>query len=203
MGSPPTTSTPSGLADALFSSVEQRLLALLFGQPDRRYQSSELVRLARTGNGATQRVLARLTAAGLVTVTEVGNQKHYQANRSSPIFEELHGLVVKTVGLVEPLRAALDPLASRMRAAFVYGSIAKGTDRARSDVDLMVVSDELGHADLFTALAPVESVLARAVNPTVFGSDEWRLKRAKEDSFASRVARGPRLFVVGSANDVP
>lgn len=198
-----SVAAPSGLAEALFSSVEQRLLALLFGQPDRRYQSSEIVRLARTGNGATQRVLARLMNAGLVTVTQIGNQKHYQANRSSPVFPELHGLIVKTVGLVEPLRAALQPLAPRMRAAFVYGSIAKGTDRAKSDVDLLVVSDELDHADLFAALQPVEASLARTVNPTVFGSEEWRSKRAKEDSFASRVARGPRLFVVGSEDDVP
>ncbi len=194
---------PSGLADALFSSVEQRLFALLFGQPERRFQSSEIVRLARSGNGATQRVLTRLANAGLVTVTEIGNQRHYQANRSSPVFPELHGLIVKTVGLVEPLRAALQPLAPRMRAAFVYGSVAKGTDRAKSDVDLLVVSDDLDHADLFTALLPVESSLARPVNSTVFGVEEWRSKREKEDSFASRVARGPRLFVIGSQDDVP
>jgi predicted nucleotidyltransferase len=198
----PLVAAPSGLADALFSSVEQRLLSLLFGQPDRRFQSSELVRLARTGNGATQRVLARLTRAGLLTMTEVGNQKHYQANRSSPVFVELHGLIVKTVGLVEPLRQALQPLASKIGAAFVYGSIAKGTDRARSDVDLLVISDDLGHGDLFTALQPVEAILARQVNPTVFGREEWTARRADEDSFASRVARGPRLFVIGSPDDV-
>lgn len=200
MGS--SVATPSGLADALFSSVDQRLLALLFGQPDRSFQSSELVRLARTGNGATQRVLARLTHAGLITMTGIGNQKHYQANRKSPVFAELHGLVVKTVGLIEPLRAVLQPLASRMRAAFVYGSIAKGTDRARSDVDLLVISDHLDHGDLFTALQPVEAILARQVNPTVFGHEEWAARRADEDSFASRVARGPRLFVIGSPDDV-
>lgn len=197
-----TVAAPSGLADALFSAVEQRLLALLFGQPDRRFQSSELVRLAKSGNGATQRVLSRLTSAGLVTVTEVGNQKHYQANPSSPIFRELHGIVVKTVGLLEPLRSALRPLAARMTAAFVYGSVAKGTDRARSDVDLLVVSDDLDHADVFDALRPVEESLARAVNPTVFGVAEWQAKRADPHSFVSRVASGPRLFVIGTEDDL-
>ena len=192
---------PSGIADALFSSVEQRLLALLFGQPDRRFQSSELVRLARSGNGATQRVLSRLTAAGLVTVTEVGNQKHYQANRKSPIFAELQALVVKTVGLVEPLRRALEPAAARIRLAFVYGSIAKGTDTAKSDVDLLVVSDDLTHFDAYELLLPVEAQLGRQISPNVFGSDEWRSKKAEADSFAARIARQPRLFVLGEEGD--
>jgi len=193
---------PSGLADALFSSVEQRLLALLFGQPDRRYQHSELVRLARTGNGATQRVLARLTNARLITVAELGNQKHYQANRKSPVFDELHGLVVKTVGLVEPLRQALEPFANKMRAAFVYGSIAKGTDKAGSDVDLAIVSDELSYPDLFDALRAAEIRLAREVSPSVFTEQEWQRKRAEAGSFAARIAERPRLFVIGSADDL-
>jgi predicted nucleotidyltransferase len=196
-----SVAAPSGIADALFSSVEQRLLALLFGQPDRRFQSSELVRLARSGNGATQRVLSRLTAAGLVTVTEVGNQKHYQANRKSPIFAELHALVVKTVGLVEPLRRALEPKAAKIRFAFVYGSIAKGTDTAKSDVDLLVVSDDLTHFDAYELLLPVEAQLGRQISPNVFGSDEWRSKKAEADSFATRIARQPRLFVLGEEGD--
>jgi len=97
----------TGMADALFTPVQQRVLALLFGQPERRYQSAELIRLAKGGTGAVHRQLARLAAAGLVTVTHTGNQKHYQARRDAPVFEELHGLVVKTVGLVQPLRRAL------------------------------------------------------------------------------------------------
>jgi len=196
-----SVAAPSGIADALFSSVEQRLLALLFGQPDRRFQSSELVRLAKSGNGATQRVLSRLTAAGLVTVAEVGNQKHYQANRKSPIFAELQALVVKTVGLVEPLRRALEPAAARIRLAFVYGSIAKGTDTAKSDVDLLVVSDDLTHFDAYELLLPVEAQLGRQISPNVFGSDEWRRKKAETDSFAARIARQPRLFVLGEEGD--
>lgn len=193
---------PSGLANALFSSVEQRLLALLFGQPDRRYQHSELVRLARTGNGATQRVLARLTKAGLTTVAKIGNQKHYQANRTSPVFGELHGLVVKTVGLVEPLRQALEPFGSKMRAAFVYGSIAKGTDRAASDIDLLIVSDELSYPDLFEATIGLQEQLGRQVNPTILSATEWRTRREDGDPFLTRVMERPRIFVVGSNDDL-
>jgi predicted nucleotidyltransferase len=192
-----------GIADALFSTVEQRLLGLLYGQPDRGFGHSELVRLARTGNGAAQRVLERLNRAGLVIVRQVGNQKHYQANRESPVFPELHGLIVKTVGLLQPLAEALDPLSGSVSAAFVYGPIAKGTDSANSDVDLLVIADELDHAQLFSALRPAEEVLARRVTPTVFGVGEWLAKRADDAAFVSRVAKGPRLFVIGSEDDAP
>ena len=125
-----TASKPrAGLADALFTPVQQRVLGLLFGQPDRRFQSAELIRLAKGGVGAVHRQLGRLAETDLVTVTRSGNQKHYQARRDSPVFEELHSLIVKTVGVAEPLRQALARKARAIRAAFVYGSVAKGTDR--------------------------------------------------------------------------
>ncbi len=111
--------SPSALAGALFSAVELRVLALLFGQPDRSFQGAELIRLAHSGDGAVHRVLTRLAGSGLVTVTRIGNQKHYRANREAPIFEELHGLIIKTVGLRGPLQVALAPLARRITAAFV------------------------------------------------------------------------------------
>ena len=192
----------SGLADALFTPVRQRVLALLFGQPQRRFQSSELIRLANSGTGAVHRILTRLAAADLVSVERVGNQKHYQANADSPIFEELAGLVRKTVGLVGPLRIALDPLKERIVAAFVYGSIAKGTERAGSDIDLMVIADDIDYAELFSALPGVESTLARTVNPNLMTCSEWQSKRDEPDSFAARVASQPVLFVMGDEKDV-
>jgi predicted nucleotidyltransferase len=192
----------SGLADALFSRVQQRVLGLLFGQPNRRFQSAELIRLAHSGTGAVHRQLSRLADAGWVTVNRTGNQKHYQANRDCPAFAELSGLIVKTVGVLEPLRQALAPRAKQIRGAFVYGSVAKGTDKAGSDLDLMVISDRLGYQDLFEVLQPAERVLARPVNPNVMSLAEWRSKRAKKDSFASRIAAQPRLFVIGSDVDL-
>jgi predicted nucleotidyltransferase len=191
----------SGLADVLFTPVQQRLLGLLFGQPDRRFQSAELIRLAGSGTGAAHRLLTRLADSGLVNVTRVGNQKHYQANRESPIFSELHGLAVKTSGLAGPLRAALGPLAKRIHAAFVYGSVAKGTDRASSDIDLMVIADDLDYADVFSALQPVETTLGRTVNPNVMSLPEWRRKR-KQPGFVSRIAGQPRLFLIGSDDEL-
>ncbi len=195
-------SRQAGVADALFTPVQQRVLALLFAQPDRRFQSSELIRLAHSGTGAVHRQLGRLADTGLVSVTRSGNQKHYQANRGSAVFAELHGLVLKTVGVVEPLRDALSALAPRIRAAFVYGSSAKGTDGATSDIDLMVISDSARYHDVYEALQPVESILARPVNPTVLTPTEWRRKRKRADSLAARVVKQPLLFVIGSDDDL-
>jgi len=191
-------SSTNSLADALFTPVQQRVLGLLFGQPDRRFQSAELIRLAQGGVGAVLRQLVRLEKAGLVEVTRIGNQRHYQARRASPVFAELHGLITKTVGIVEPLRTSLKAKAESIRAAFVFGSIAKRSDHARSDIDLMVISDALGYPDLFEALQAAEASLSRPINPTVMSVAAWRTKTEQENSFAARVAAQPKLFVIGS-----
>lgn len=202
MGTHDPVIAEGGIASALFTPVQQRLLGLLFGQPERRYQSAELIRLADSGTGAVHRQLRRLATADVVAVTRDGHQVYYQAKTSSPVFAELHGLVVKTVGLIEPLRTALGPLADRIHAAFVYGSVAKGSDRSGSDIDLLVVTDDLGYPDLYEALQPTERVLARPINPTVLTRREWRERRAEPDSFARRISEQPRRFVVGSADDI-
>jgi predicted nucleotidyltransferase len=196
------TTSPGGLADALFTPVQRRVLGLLFGQPDRHFQSAELIRLAEGGVGAVHRQLVRLEQADLVEVTRAGNQKYYQARRASPIFAELQGLVAKTVGMVEPLRDSLGEKTYGIRAAFVFGSVAKGSDRSGSDIDLMVISDDLRYADLFEALQAAETRLARPINPTVMSIADWRGKRAQADSFAARLAAQPKLFVIGSDDDL-
>ena len=197
-----TTLARGGLADALFTPVQRRVLGLLFSQPNRLFQSAELIRLADSGTGAVLRQLARLTEAGLVDVTRIGNQKHYQARPNSPIFSELRGLILKTVGLVEPLRQALSGRTGEIEAAFVYGSVAKGTDHAGSDIDLMVLSDTLRYPDLVEMLDDAESRLGRPVKPTLMSPSEWRRKKKAPNSFASRVAAQAHLFVIGSDDDV-
>lgn len=199
---PPVDVPQSGIADVLFTPVQQRVLALLFGQPDRKYQSGELIRLAGSGTGAVHRLLTRMADTGLLTVEKVGNQKYYRANADSPVFEELAGLVRKTVGLLAPLQAALEPLEERIVAAFVYGSVAKGVEHADSDVDLMVIADDLHYADLFAALPGVEATLARPINPNLMTRAEWQRKRGEPDSFANRIASQPKLFVIGRENDL-
>jgi len=188
---------------ALFTPVQARVLGFLFGQPDRRYQSAELIRLVGAGTGAVHRQLSRLEASGLASVTRVGNQKHYQANTRAALFPELRALMVKTVAVTDPIRRALERRARGIQSAFVFGSIAKGTDTATSDVDLLVLSDSLSYSEVFEALQPAESVVGRAINPTVMTPAEWRAKRSQRDSFASRVTAQPKLFVIGSEDDVP
>jgi predicted nucleotidyltransferase len=139
-----------------------------------------------------------MTAAGLVSVESVGNQKHYRANAASPVFDELYRLVLKTVGLTIPILSVLEPLASHVAAAFVYGSVAKGTEQSGSDIDLLVIGDNLDYAQLFDALPDAEAQLGRPINPTVMTVEEWRRKRNSKDSFAARIAAQPKLFVLGN-----
>lgn len=189
-----------GLAAALFSGTRQRLLGLLFGQPTRSFYANELIELAGSGSGAVQRELANLAQSGLVTVKPVGNQKHFQANPESPIFAELCGIVQKTVGLADPLREALAPVARQVAAAFVYGSVAKKTDTASSDIDLLILSDTLTYGDVFTALDAVGAALGRMVNPTLLNRADF--KRKVDDAFLSRVLQQPRIWVIGGEDDL-
>jgi predicted nucleotidyltransferase len=196
------TPAATSVADALFSRTQQRLLSLLFVNPDRSYFANELVRLSGSGFGAMHRELAALEAAGLVTARRIGNQKHYRANRSAAIFEELRGIALKTFGVAEVLREALQGLAGRIRVAFVYGSLAKKADRATSDVDLMVVGDDLGYAEVFSAVEPAERRLGRKVNPTVYTGAELSKQRAAGDGFLPRVLGQPKIYVIGAEGDL-
>jgi predicted nucleotidyltransferase len=193
----------TSLADALFTKTQQRVLGVLFGQAERSFYASELIRDAGTGSGAAQRELARLEAGGLIVARPIGNQKHYQANAMSPLYSELRNIVLKTVGLAEPLGEALKPLASAIRAAFVYGSVAKATDQSASDIDLMIISDSLTYGDVFGALEQVTRAVGRRVNPTVYTVAEFSKRARTENAFVARVLEQPKLWVIGSDDDIP
>lgn len=186
-----------GLADALFTKTQQRVLAVLFGNPGRSFYANEVIARARSGTGAVQRELARLEATGLVTAVRVGKQKHYQANPASPIFQELRALVLKTSGLADVLREALAPISDRLRAAFVYGSIAKGEDTAASDIDLMVVGTGLTYADLFSALEEASASIGRKIAPTIYSPKELAKRVKQDNAFVTRVLQQPKLWVIG------
>ena len=187
----------TGLADALFSKVQQRVLGVLFGNPGRSFYANEIIGLARSGSGAVQRELARLQASGLVTVTARGKQKHYQANARSPVFEELRGLSLKTFGLADVLRSALEPVADEIRAAFVYGSVAKSTDTSTSDIDVLVISDTLAYSELFGVLERASVQLGRKVAPTIYSPQEFAERAKRNSSFATRVLAQPKLWLIG------
>jgi len=196
-----TSPSTSSLADALFTSTQQKVLGLLFGQPDRSFFVTEIMGLVKAGSGAVQRELHRLGHAGLVSVQMHGNQKHYQANSDSPLFDEICSIVRKTVGLEEPLRVAVDSLPGTIHLALIYGSVAKRTDTSASDVDLLVVADDLTLEEVYAALSTAEQVLDRKVNPTLYTSEEFNRRRARGNSFLERVMDGPVIVLSGSIDD--
>lgn len=199
MGSQPPT--PQGIAAALFTPVQARVLGLLFGQPDRRFNSAELIRLVEGGTGAVHRQLSRLAAAGLVASTRAGNLKYYQARDDSPVFIELWGLVAKTVGLVGPIREALSPLEAKIEAAFIFGTAAAGEGWDAGDIELMLLARSLDTATLAAALRPAEAVLARPINPTVMTPRSWLTQLRTPHSVAKQIARGPRIAIFGPHAD--
>jgi predicted nucleotidyltransferase/predicted transcriptional regulator len=192
---------PTSLADALFTSTQQRVLGLLFGQTERSFFANELISRTGSGSGAVQRELKRLASSGLVTVQRIGNQKHYQANSESPVFDELRRLVVKTVAMVDPIRRALEPLAERIELALLYGSVAKGTDTAASDIDILIVAEDLTLEDLYSALTPVEKSLQRSINPTLYTPKEFRDRKASGNAFIARVLSGEHVVLMGDTNE--
>lgn len=189
-------------ANALFTKTQQRVLGLLFAQAHRSFYANEIIGLAQSGSGAVQRELARLEAAGIVTAKRIGNQKHYQANHDSPIFSELRGLIQKTFGLADVLRAAIAPLFPAIELAFVYGSTAKGVDHAGSDIDLIVIGNKVSHASLLDTLAPASEQLGRIINPTLYTHEEFAQRIRGGKTFILRVLEQPKIFVQGSEHDI-
>lgn len=193
---------PPSIADVLFSGVQQRVIGLLFGQSDRSFYANEIQRLAKTGRGALQRELARMTASGLITLTVIGQQKHYQANKDSPIFNELRGIAIKTFGLSDILRLALAQFSQEIILAFIFGSVAKNTDTAASDIDVMVIADGLSYSVLFEALTKAEEALGRKVSPTLYSTEEFNKKLAADNHFVNRVLDQQKIILIGDESAI-
>lgn len=191
---------PTSIADALFTTTQQRVLALLFGQPSRSFFASQLIAQTGSGSGAVQRELKRLASSGIVTVARIGKQKHYKANPDCPVFEELCALALKTVAMVEPIRQALEPIGDRIELALLYGSLVEGTDTATSDIDLLVVADNLTLEALYATLEPVEASLDRQISPTLYTTEEFATRRAAGNAFLARVLAGQHLVLIGNRN---
>ena len=192
----------TSVADALFTATQQRVLSLLFGQPERSFFTKELIDLAGGGSGAVQRELARLQQSGLVVQTVLGNQKHYQANAQAPIFAELRGIVGKMLGPADALRQALAPIAAEVRLALLYGSVARRSDTAHSDFDLLLVSDTLTLEQVYAALAPAEQQLGRPVSPTLYTSAEFRKRLEQGNPFLTKILAGNTIALIGDKDAV-
>jgi predicted nucleotidyltransferase len=197
-----TNPIPSNLSGALFSRVQSRVLGIIFGQPNQEFQLTEIISKAGSGRGAVQRELEKLTEVGIVATAAYGNRKLYHANRESPIFHELHQLVLKTVGIVDPLREALTPYRQSIKSAFVYGSIAKGKDTAKSDIDVMIIGEGLAYSEVFSTLQQAEKHLARPVNPNLMTANDWGRKVKAKSSFVTKILNQPKLFVFGNEDEL-
>lgn len=186
----------------LFPKVRQRVLGLLYCQPNADFYTNEIIRLTQSGTGAVQRELEKLTNAGLITLKQVGNQKHYQANMAMPFFSELRGIILKTFGLADVLRAAIKPLFKQIQIAFIYGSIAKQTDTASSDIDLLIISDHLTYAEVFQVLEKTEVKLGRKINPTFYSLSEWVRKHKESNNFIVQIVKQPKIFLIGTEDEL-
>ncbi len=194
--------TVSRVADALFSQTQQRVLSLFFSRPAREFSKSEVIELAKIGSGSVQREIERLESVGLLVAREVGRMKMYRANESASIHAEIVALIEKTIGVAAALRQSLEAIASRIDLALLYGSTAKGTDIASSDIDLLVVGDDIPLEELYAILGRVEERLGRRVSPTLYSREEFRRRRDEQQPFLTKVLAGRHVELIGDIDAV-
>ncbi len=188
------------LATTLFGKTRRKLLARLFLEPQRDFRLRELARLTGISSGSVQHELRQLVAADIASRDEKGGLVTYRANPRCPVFDALLTIVERTSGIEDLVREALEPASKKIRFAFIYGSIAKGANRARSDLDLLVAG-AISFSDLLRLLAPVEQKIGREISPRLFSEKEFRLRLKNRDRFLTAVMEGPRIMVTGSADD--
>lgn len=187
--------------DLLFGAYRRQVLGLLLLRPDESLHVREIARLTGVPAGSLHRELRALTEAGLLLRESVGNLVRYRANRASPIFAELTEILRKTSGLVDLLRDALAPLADRISVAFVFGSMARGADTVTSDLDLCVLG-EVDLAEVVVTLLPLRERIGRDINPVVMTRTEFDVQRTQGERFVTRVMSEPKLFVIGTADEL-
>jgi len=186
---------------ALFGATRQAALRLFFGHVDERFYQRQVIRTIGLGTGAVQRELEQLTRAGILTRTVEGHQTYYQANRHSPVFDELRSLARKTFGVAQVLQESLKSVHG-VRLAFIYGSMAEGSETAASDVDVMIVGDRISSSDVVSSIGEVQGELRREVNPTVYRTSEFCRKLAEGHHFLSSVVDGPKILLIGGEDEL-
>jgi predicted nucleotidyltransferase len=189
------------LSDALFTKTQQAVLGLLFANVERTYHLRRIVRESGVGQGTVQRELKKLTEAGIILREKQGHQVLYRVNPDSPVFPELHGLIIKTFGIAQQLETALEELSDRIRIAFIYGSFARGDETHSSDIDLLIIGD-LELRDVVRALGGLQQTLGREINPTVYPPGEYRTKLRTGQHFLTALQNEPRIFLIGNEDEL-
>jgi len=193
--------TPKSPAEVLFGAYHRRILALLLLRPEQSFYVREIARLAEIPAGSLHRELKLLAESGLLLREPTGNQVRYRANLDCPVFSELAGFFRKTSGLADVLCEALAPLASDIDSAFIFGSVAQGKERITSDVDVFVVGS-VSFTDVVKAFSQAHERLGREVNPVVMPKSDFVKKQAEGDRFVARILKEPKLFLIGTTNDL-
>ena len=192
--------TKAALSDLLFpNQYRRKVLGLLLMRPEQQIHLRELARVIGAAPGTLKKELDALCGVGLLRAERVGNQVRFCANTAHPVFPELQALIRKTIGLADALRLSLAPLAGRIDAAFIFGSMASGTESAGSDIDLMVVGDA-GFAEIVDATYAAQATLGREINPKVMSASEWLAKKAERNAFLQDVLNKPRIMLIGDAD---
>ena len=192
--------TTSSISDLLFpNQYRRKVLGLLLMRPDQQIHLRELARVIGAAPGTLKKELDALCGVGLLRAERVGNQVRFCANTAHPVFPELQALIRKTIGLADALRLSLAPLAGRIDAAFIFGSMASGSESAGSDIDLMVVGDA-GFAEIVDATYAAQATLGREINPKVMSASEWQAKKAERNAFLQDVLNKPRIMLIGDAD---
>jgi len=189
------------LVEVLFGTYRRRILSLLLLHPEEDFYVREIGRLTGVPAGSLHRELKLLSEAGLLRRAAAGNQVRYQVDRDCPIHAELAGIFRKTAGLADVLREAMAPLAGKIFVAFVFGSVAEGKERAGSDVDVMAIGSASFGA-VVEALSRTREELRREVNPVAMTRSAFQSKYRDQDRFVSRVAREPKIFLIGGASEL-
>jgi uncharacterized protein len=187
------------LAELLSSQGRAEIFRLLFGPTEGELHLREMERRTGLSEATLRQELKRLVRLGLVEARQDGNRTYYRANAGHPLWPEIRGLVLKTSGLAEVLREALG--GEGIDAAFVFGSVASGKERAHSDVDLMVIG-AITLRQLGKRLSGVSTQLGREVNPHVLSPEEFARRVKERDHFITSVLETPRLFVIGSEDEL-
>lgn len=189
------------LATIVFPKARRAVLGLLLSHSDRAFYLREIVERTGLGIGHLQREFERLAEAGIIRRFKQGRHVYFQADQTCPIYNELRGIVLKTVGVADEMRRALLPLRKRIRVAFIYGSVARGSETSASDIDLMVIGD-VTLAEVVDAVRETEAIILRPVNPTVYPSKEFTAKLAASQHFLTKVMGREKLMLMGDEDDL-
>ena len=146
--------------------------------------------------GTLKKEVDALCQVGLLHSQRIGNQTQFSANTAHPVFTELQALIKKTIGLADALKLSLLPLADKITAAFVFGSVASSTETAASDIDVMVIG-HLSFAEAINALYDTQTLLSREINPKVMTPSEWLEKKSGGNTFVQDILAKPKIMLIG------